>query len=44
MVNEALAMSGGNKTEAAKLLRVTRQAVQKFMRQGRRTPGGAGGT
>jgi two-component system, response regulator RegA len=44
MVNEALAISGGNKTEAAKLLRVTRQAVQKYMRQGRRTPGGAEGT
>ncbi|HEX7604567.1 MAG TPA: response regulator [Polyangiaceae bacterium] len=44
MVNEALAMSGGNKTDAAKLLRVTRQAVQKFMRQGRRTPDGTGGT
>lgn len=39
MVHEALAMTGGNKSEAAKLLRVTRQAVQKFIRLGRRTPG-----
>lgn len=37
MVHEALAISGGNKTDAAKLLRVTRQAVQKFIRLGRGT-------
>ena len=38
MLNEALAMSGGNKTDAAKLLRVSRQAVQKFTRAERPLP------
>lgn len=37
MVREALAMSGGNRSAAAKLLRVTRQAIQNFIRQGRKT-------
>jgi DNA-binding NtrC family response regulator len=32
MVAEALAQSNGNRSEAAKLLRVTRQAIQKIIR------------
>lgn len=40
MVREALAITGGNRSEAAKLLRVTRQAVQKFVRV-KRGGGGA---
>ncbi len=35
MVREALAISRGNRSEAAKLLRVTRQAIQKIMPNGR---------
>lgn len=36
MVQEALAMTSGNRSEAAKLLRITRQAIQKFIRAKRR--------
>jgi len=32
MVQQALALSNGNRSAAAKLLRVTRQAIQKFLR------------
>ena len=32
MVRQALALSNGNRSAAAKLLRVTRQAIQKFLR------------
>lgn len=38
MVNQALALTGGNRAEAAKLLRVSRQAIEKYLRVGRRTP------
>ena len=33
MVQQALAMSGGNRTRAAQLLGVTRQAVQQMIRE-----------
>jgi DNA-binding NtrC family response regulator len=32
MVEQALALSNGNRSDAAKLLRITRQAIQKFLR------------
>jgi len=34
MVEQALALTNGNRTAAARLLRVTRQAIQKFIRTG----------
>jgi len=34
MVEQALALTNGNRTAAARLLRVTRQAIQKFVRGG----------
>lgn len=37
MVSEALAVTGGNMTEAAKLLNIARQVLQHIVRLGRRT-------
>jgi transcriptional regulator with PAS, ATPase and Fis domain len=36
MVEQALAIADGNRTVAARLLRVSRQAIQRFIREGRR--------
>lgn len=38
LVLEALAITGGNKSEAAKLLKITRQALQQILHAGPRTP------
>ena len=43
MIEQALARSGGNVSEAARLLKVSRQAVQQVLRSRRDAPGEASG-